>query len=942
MDRHKTFRGLYPKPKEKTGLRAAHLEQSTSVSYCKNPAFQPKSHHTHYTHQKLICDSHLMEAIDPLTFFPSSKYRMPLVTDGTIERPHLVAQLHDRITKARVITISAPAGSGKTTLMAQSLRLNPDLQVFWVSADEADTLQRLSLALMAALEPVDLPWRLSTTAIAELAEDSNHGPLRVADAMLQALYDADIGNAAIVFDDLHRIRDQAIFRWLERLIEHLPSDWTLLLSSRIDPPIGQSRLRAQGQLAEFRSVDLAFSEGEIAQLIRVSKNDSPDPEQVRQIREGTNGWATGCSLAIRAQDERPISAPMIRSAFEFLSSEILNQLPDDFRLFLMRSSVLSELTGPTCSSVTGDPASEKWLSEIERRELFVMHVAESPRTLRLHDLLRETLQDRLREELPEEIPGLLRRAARCEIDIGRRIDLLLRAGALEEAEQVLTEAATELILQGLRDQVVALTEAFPQSFREGSGGILYILGLCASSHSGWQDSRRYMQSAAASFAGRGEMAAAYRALAHVAIASIGMGLADEAARVTQELEQNAKGDAVAEALSAVATFWLAKMTGSKDQELAGFDALLRVLFTSDDPDLWNQCALHLHLAGRVGMGARCEKFASAALGIAREQHVALRDSAFCMRTWYFLLSGDVDNAMTLVRDMENDHFWGEKPFPVRTTVLLFQTILASLQGDADGVCRYNDLHLAEFEHREGPSWVYWRSLALALRGKLLLALGRYDEVQKIAQQLSTSIRLMPARIIVMAEAYLSAGLSLRSQYSGPNAGQLALLGDLPVAGDVLGLEPGCRAMLSIALARQAEMDRAVSLLSGLVAECQETGEMMHLMMLGPDMLGMLIEVAGADEKLVAVLRALIDQLVDLSSLRPQLRPLRDDLSPREIEVLSRIAAGDSNKVIARAFDLSPHTVKRHVANILEKLGVSSRGQAAAWYHEHIGVEAGTA
>ena len=58
------------------------------------------------------------------------------------------------------------------------------------------------------------------------------------------------------------------------------------------------------------------------------------------------------------------------------------------------------------------------------------------------------------------------------------------------------------------------------------------------------------------------------------------------------------------------------------------------------------------------------------------------------------------------------------------------------------------------------------------------------------------------------------------------------------------------------------------------------------------------------------------------------------LSSREREVLERIAAGDSNKLIARALDISPHTVKRHVATILDKLGLASRGQASAWLREH--------
>jgi len=58
------------------------------------------------------------------------------------------------------------------------------------------------------------------------------------------------------------------------------------------------------------------------------------------------------------------------------------------------------------------------------------------------------------------------------------------------------------------------------------------------------------------------------------------------------------------------------------------------------------------------------------------------------------------------------------------------------------------------------------------------------------------------------------------------------------------------------------------------------------------------------------------------------------LSSREREVLERIAAGDSNKVIARTLDISPHTVKRHVANILDKLDLTSRGQAGAWLREN--------
>jgi LuxR family maltose regulon positive regulatory protein len=55
------------------------------------------------------------------------------------------------------------------------------------------------------------------------------------------------------------------------------------------------------------------------------------------------------------------------------------------------------------------------------------------------------------------------------------------------------------------------------------------------------------------------------------------------------------------------------------------------------------------------------------------------------------------------------------------------------------------------------------------------------------------------------------------------------------------------------------------------------------------------------------------------------------LSERELEVLTQVAAGASNKHIARDLSLSLHTVKRHIANILDKLDCASRGQAADLY-----------
>jgi DNA-binding NarL/FixJ family response regulator len=56
------------------------------------------------------------------------------------------------------------------------------------------------------------------------------------------------------------------------------------------------------------------------------------------------------------------------------------------------------------------------------------------------------------------------------------------------------------------------------------------------------------------------------------------------------------------------------------------------------------------------------------------------------------------------------------------------------------------------------------------------------------------------------------------------------------------------------------------------------------------------------------------------------------LTPREVEVLALAAAGRSNRQIAQALFISPKTVGVHVSNLLAKLGVAGRVEAATIAH----------
>ena len=92
-----------------------------------------------------------------------------------------------------------------------------------------------------------------------------------------------------------------------------------------------------------------------------------------------------------------------------------------------------------------------------------------------------------------------------------------------------------------------------------------------------------------------------------------------------------------------------------------------------------------------------------------------------------------------------------------------------------------------------------------------------------------------------------------------------------------------------------------------------------------------------DEKDLYVANAYVDEGTTLKRFQPRAQGRAFQIKKRTSHITvvlstpeaAPAAAGDSNKAIARALDLSPHTVKRHVANILGKLGATSRVQAAA-------------
>lgn len=870
-------------------------------------------------------------------FLPPAKIQVPVLRTTQIARPQIETALQEAMMRKRLLLVSAPAGFGKTTAMTRALAGCGDAaRAFWFSIDEDDTIQRFLGGLVAALDPADVPWRVSAQALAETARDGETGPGRAADAVADALSATDLAHGIIVIDDIHRLNDELVIRWLDRLVERLPSNWTLAIATRIDPPLALARLRLRGELAEFRSEDLRFGLEEFEALAAIMAPDAT-ADDLEPVWNRMSGWPAGCELALRAGLSKAALSGVGTTAYEVLSSEVLNDLPQKLSRFLVQCSILPELTVPLCVAVTGDPETRRRLREITQRGLFATAVAGNPPVLRLHDLFREFLQTRLREECSADaVRDLLVRAAGAEENPGRRIGFLIEAGEIETAEEVLAQVAPSLLLEDELDQLLGLIRLFPEKHTDYSAKIAFIAGLCESAFQRWSETQRLMSRAARLFEEAGDMEMRWRAKAYELLSDFGLARTGDAMTLLAHLPPE-NADVGTRALFAFGEYLLSRIGGTVAAEMRSFDQTLELLTRCHEPIVWNACAMHIYLGMQRGMRARTERYATAVLAVAGERHDTLRDSATSMRIWNRLVSGEYQVAAALIRELDGSQAWNNKPYSVRGSVSIAKSLLVFLSGDAQALRNTAAEFLSIFEGREGLSWAYWRGLTQIFFGKLHAALGDWDAVRLAQSRLDRELSLFNAPYLRLGRIYLEAVCALNRPEPLP-ADLVAMVDDRSPVGDYLALEPAFVAVRAMIHARDHEYEKAWNALSRLVDEVAGDGEEFHLMLLGSDFLRTLANIPRperAGERARSTLMELAAKLeadgkahglTNWSGL--------EGLTPRELEILQCLANGDSNKVIARKHSLSPHTVKRHVANILNKLGLASRGQAAAWFRDH--------
>ena len=392
-----------------------------------------------------------------------TKLHLPLPRRRLVSRPRIIDQLvvagGDG---ARLVLVAAPAGFGKTTLLAQWLAQaagTSHCRVAWLALDSGDAeLQTFLTHLVAAAQVADPEVGVEAVG---LLEDGGATPPE--DVLVSLINDLDLlaGSTVVALDDYHVIDSAAVHEAVTFMLDNLPPQVTLAMSTRADPPLPLSRLRARGELVEVRAAELRFTADEARAFLNDLMGLELEPALVTALETRTEGWAAGLQLAaLSARTHGAADGPgdvaefvkafsgSHRFVLDYLVEEVLSGQPDEVREFLLSTSVLDRMTGALCDALTGRADGQEMLEMLERGNVFVVPLDDERRWYRYHHLFADALRARLARRDAGRVRALHAAAARWLAENGLLSDAVRHAIASGEHEY--TADLVELTLADMR------------------------------------------------------------------------------------------------------------------------------------------------------------------------------------------------------------------------------------------------------------------------------------------------------------------------------------------------------------------------------------------------------------------------------------------------------------------------------------------------------------
>ena len=412
----------------------------------------------------------------------------------TLPRERLF-QLIDNCRDKKVIWISGPAGSGKTTLAASYFhsRNAPGL---WYQIDEGDAdistfffyiglaARRASPRSRTSLPLLTPEYLLGIPVFAKRFFEKLAEKLRGKSGANPSEY----AGSVIVFDNYQEVPDNSPFHGiLNSGLTSLPQGVNIIVLSRGEPPHAYVRLRAEGEMALLGWNDLRLTEEESDEIAKLKSGEDLSSQSLALLRKVSDGWVAGLvllleSMRVEGLDFQPPGDLPREEIFGYFASELFDRSSQEIKNFLIKTSFLPKMSGHTAEELTGNRRASRILSDLNRKNFFTTVYALHSKTFEYHPLLREFLLDKAKETLTVGRYAKIRRKAAIVLEKDGYIEdaaaLFQEAKEWPDAARMVLTNAPAFISQGRWQTLLGWIEALPEHARQNEPWLLYWMGVC--------------------------------------------------------------------------------------------------------------------------------------------------------------------------------------------------------------------------------------------------------------------------------------------------------------------------------------------------------------------------------------------------------------------------------------------------------------------------------